>query len=264
MLRAWLVAASFVLFGTSAPALATVFTFNFDSTAITNNTSTPTSNAAVQSYMNGILPGITVTGAGGLSNSNYTGDGHVIGPVSNGSVNPLTLGNTNGGLLDSPAPAASRPDGYIVNSGADRITLTLPTGTNAAWISFDFEIFPDGTCPTLSNCGGSGNPNLPDFEFLANGVPATNWVKYAVIPTSPNNHSPASGPTGAELAPQYLGTLSLAVNGANVLQFVDWPQRIGIDNLVVTTVPEPGTMLLAGIAAAALLLTRARKGSPAA
>src|SRR3954465_5104434 len=102
--------------GVAGPALAApVYTFSFDSTSITNNTSTPTGNSTVQTYMQSIMPGITVTGAGGLSNSNYTGDGHVVGSVSGSTVTPRTLGNTNGGVLDSPLPTATNPDGYIVN-----------------------------------------------------------------------------------------------------------------------------------------------------
>jgi len=68
-----------------------------------------------------------------------------------------------------------------------------------------------------------------------------------VVPTSGYTHSPASGATGTELAPQLLGTFSMSLNGATKIEFVDWPQRIGIDNLVLRTVPEPGSLaLLAG------------------
>lgn len=238
------IAVLLIAVGAVGSAHAAPITFDFDSTAITNNTSTPTSNAAIQAYMNIILPGIVVTGAGGLSNSNYTGDGHVVGPLISGTVNPLTLGDTNGGVLDSPVPTAAKPDGYIVNNGSDRITLVLPMKVN--WVSFDFEIFPDGTCPSLTNCGGIGTPNLPDFELLADGVPATNWVQMAAAPVSANSRS-VLRPGGGEATPQYLGTLSIAVNGASTLQFVDWPQRIGIDNLVLRTVPEPGTLALLGV-----------------
>src|SRR5690348_10926731 len=60
-------------------------------------------------------------------------------------------------------------------------------------------------------------------------------------------HSTLSGATGTEAAPQLLGTFSMSLSGVTTIQFVDWPQRIGIDNLVLRTVPEPGSLaLLAG------------------
>lgn len=244
--------------GAAGSALAApVYTFSFDSTSITNNTSTPTSNSAVQTYMQSIMPGITVTGAGGLSNSNYTGDGHVVGPVSGSTVNPLTLGNTNGGVLDSPVPTATSPDGYIVNylnstgGTSDRITLTMPTGIKIYWLSFDYEIFPDGTCPSVTNCGtGTYSPstnqypsNFPDIHLVVNGVDV--WTRLGAVPASPGyTHSTLSGAAGTEAAPQLLGTFSMSLNGATRIEFVDWPQRIGIDNLVLRTVPEPGSLVL--------------------
>ena len=42
-------------------------------------------------------------------------------------------------------------------------------GLTISSISFDFEIFPDGTCPSLGSCGGSGHPNLPDLTVISNG-----------------------------------------------------------------------------------------------
>ena len=52
--------------------------------------------------------------------------------------------------------------------------------------------------------------------------------------------------SGYELAPQLLalsGSWYFA-NGITKLEFVDWPRMIGIDNLALTTVPEPGTVAL--------------------
>src|SRR6516162_7188359 len=51
------------------------------------------------------------------------------------------------------------------------------SGLTVSSVSFDFEIFPDGSCTALSgnNCGGAGNPYLPDLTLLANGSQLEAW-----------------------------------------------------------------------------------------
>jgi hypothetical protein len=130
-------------------------------------------------------------------------------------------------------------------------------------VAFDYEIFPDGTCANLSNnganCGGSTDPNLPDFVFDVNG--STNvWTKYGVVPGTTNGnavHSPKS-PTGTELSPQLIGTYSGSLSGVKELDFIDWPATIGVDNLTITTV-EPGTLLLLGMGLSSLFLLRKKQ-----
>ena len=102
-------------------------------------------NSAVQSYMTGVLAGTTVTGAGELSNNQYTGDGHVVGPVSGTTVTPLTLGSTNGGVQHSLSTTS--PDNYIVNNPSTNTTIEIIFPKAMYTVSFDYEIFPDGTCP---------------------------------------------------------------------------------------------------------------------
>ena len=108
--------------------------------------------------------------------------------------------------------------------------------------SFDYEIFPDGTCPNGNiNCGS----NWPDFKFDAGATQI--FATQGVMPSS-SQHSPASGYNGTETAPQYLGVSGTwnFTNGVTKLSFIDWPATIGIDNLVVGfTPPTPGQTTLA-------------------
>ena len=83
------------------------------------------------------------------------------------------------------------------------------SGLAISSVSFDYEIFPDGSCPSLSKCG-KNDSNLPDFTFDANGnqifqtfgvVPGTDGT-YSYSPASPYK----SKTSKHEAAPQLLGT----------------------------------------------------------
>jgi hypothetical protein len=130
------------------------------------------------------------------------------------------------------------------------------SGLKIYGVSFDYEIFPDGTCATGVSCGS----NWPDFTFMADGTLVFNTQ--AVMPGNPGApylHSPASG-LGTELAPQFLGQTGTWVfpNGVTKLEFVDWPATVGIDNLKITTTPEPATMTLLGVGMLGLASLRRR------
>ena len=69
------------------------------------------------------------------------------------------------------------------------------SGLTVSSVSFDFEIFPDGSCTALSgnNCGGAGNPYLPDLTLLANGSQLEAWD--ALAPgSSGNSHGVFASP----------------------------------------------------------------------
>ncbi len=227
----------------SIPAHATV-TFNFD--ALANNAS----NSSAQTYMRNILASssagtVTITGAQALTT--YNGDNHVVGPQVGSMVSSETLGTSDGGVHHSGF------DTFLANNGPtyDRISMVFSQAIYG--VSFDYEIFPDGTCVKQSTSCQPGSTNWPDFSFIAD-----NQVMFKTLGIVPGQsgtsaHSPISGLGSNELAPQYLGLSGQwdFINGVTTLEFVDWPAKIGIDNLNLNftppshTVAEPSSLLLA-------------------
>ena len=243
--------------GAAVSAQAGSITFDFGSLG------NGASDSAIQTFMNNLLPvhdSVTVTGA--VASNTYNGDGHVTGP--NPGTSSFTLAQ-----LD---PAGNGT--FIQNDtghSSNEIKMVF-SGLTISSISFDFEIFPDGTCPSLGNCGGSNHSNLPDLTVVSNG--SNQVVQYdGVVPGQPGSynttyiHSPNSRPTNDELAPQLLGSsgvLNLPA-GSTELEFEDWPATIAINDLVINppgnSVPEPATVILLApglIALGPLLRRRAR------
>jgi hypothetical protein len=226
------------LLGAAASAQAGTMAFDFGSLA------DGASDSQIQTFMrNTLLPmGASVTVTGAVATNSYTGEGHVTGPGT--GTSPFTLAQldpANNGTFIKNDTGQSSNEIKMVFSG-----LAISS------ISFDYEIFPDGTCPSLSNCGGSGHPNLPDLTLVSNG--SHQVVEYfGVVPGQPGSyntayiHSPASGQSSNELAPQLLGSsgiLNLPA-GTTQLEFEDWPATIAINHLVINPpVPEPSTMTL--------------------
>ena len=193
--------------------------------------------------MKASLPvGTSVAVTGAVASNSYNGDGHVTGPGTGSSS--FTLAQ-----LDSAGHGT-----FIKNdtgNSSNEIKMVF-TGLAFSSVSFDFEIFLDGTCPSLNSCGGPNHLNLPDLTLVSNG--SHQVVEYdGVVPGQPGScnltyvHSPASGPSSDELAPQLLGSsgiFTLPV-GTTELEFEDWPATIAINHLVINPpVPEPSTMTL--------------------
>jgi hypothetical protein len=235
------------LWALSGAAFAdTTLNLTFDSTT-GHSLSHTAGNSGVQSYVQSFLSSgqhVTVTGA--KSGYGYTGDGHVVGPCKSGTCKSVTLGTDSSG---------NNTDNFIINNGptSSGITMTF-TGVAFTQVSFDLEIFPDGTCPDGTKGCGS---NWPDFKFYVNGNKVDTWL--AQLPGSGNcdtlnptacastySHSPASGSSSKELAPQLI-TFNYVYSGAAItsLSFQDWPAEVGIDNLKLT-IPEPSSLALLG------------------
>ena len=250
---------------TPAPAVAGSVTFAYGSL---NNNAT---DAQVQSLMNSALGtngSVTVTGA--VGSNDYNADGNVTGPGSRGSYTSYTLAN-----VDSAGHGT-----FIQNDTGNSYNDILMSfkGLTISSVSFDFEIFPDQSCTSLSgnNCGGRNNPNLPDLTLLANGSQVEQWS--GLTPGSSGNsngvdassytHSPASGNSDEE-APQLLGSSGVLALPANTttLDFQDWPATIAVNDVEITfskdppSVPEPGTMALLGSALLGFALLRRRRSA---
>lgn len=271
--------------GIAGSAQAGTYTFNFNSLAEGatsyylaggNGSATPTNNAIAQ-YMDGVIGCsncVSVTGA--VADQTYTGDSYVVGP--NGV--PVTLGDTNGATnnnatVDRTAQGAIQYDTFLANTNdssqqlSQEISISF-NGISIASASFDYEIFPDGSCPQLTadQCGGNGDPNRPDFDFTTGaatgGTPI--FTTYGVTPSSTGSDGTSTkNGNNTIYAPQYIGTTgTLSVGGVSELNFVDWPATIGIDNLVITTTsttPEPSSVLLFATACIGVVLSLRRKFS---
>jgi hypothetical protein len=287
-------------FATARTAGAGVITLDFNSLNDGNGTS------AVQTYVRNVVGNalnlsaadqLLVKVKGGLAEENYIGDQHVTGPrrlLSNGEQNneypvngtngtvprPMTLGSSEFGVMDPTymwVPfALNNLDTYLVNKnangvGEDRITMEFPFPIYG--VSFDYEIFPDGT-----------GDQPPDFSFAYNlvGVPLDAPVVTmtgVVQGVSPGDfgtypYSPRSTANGdsKETAKQFIGqsgllTFSPLPGASTTLEFIDWPQKIGIDNLQIYTspVPEPGSLAIwCGTIAVGTVLCRRKRRKRAA
>ena len=234
-------------------------TFNF------NSLSDGASNSQVQTYMNGVLGSTgTVNVIGALGENNYTGDNHVVGPVTSETL----------GTSDSNVHHSGNNDTFLVNSTSNNDRIKMVFSVPIYSISFDYEIFPNGSCPDAgaTGCANDSSTNWPDFTFKADGTQIFRTLGTDPCAGGTYTHSPFSGASNCEKAPQLLGLSGLISfqNGVTTLEFIDWPQQIGIDNLnldfcgancspsrVPNNVPEPSATMLVGIGMISMITLRA-------
>jgi hypothetical protein len=253
-----------LFFGMATVASATSVTFNFNSVA--ENASATT----IASYMTSVLTaagctGCSVTVTGAIADTTYDGENHVTGPGSAGSggtaVKSLTLGTSDGASASNTnSPINSSYDTFLATTKDDstnissQITMKFSGFTINGNASFDYEIFPNGSCQSASNCSST-----PDFKFDVNGTSpvstfGTNGVQYGITPGTGNDgNANNSQLSTSEASLQYIGTWSGSLSNANELDFIDWPETIGVDNLTVSwntntqsPVPEPFSVVLLG------------------
>jgi len=283
-----------VLAATSGPlTYAGSITFNFNSVAYANGDQ----STAIANYMDTLVcPGhscVQVTGA--MTDRTWSGDSHVVGAQGGLSY---TLGNTTFGSTDG---TTSAPTGaycalttcpnvgtvlhpvyqntFIANTDdtgyqdSSQIQITF-SGIQVTGASFGYEIFPDGTCPSKSNCGNNYG-NWPDLSFKAGNTQIFHY--YGMVPgiANGNPNAPNTPQQGTwtsyswspamhsgETAPQLLGTWSGTFAATNTLTFADWPATIGFDNLTIDTpnsAPEPGIPALLGVTLAGVGLGLRRR-----
>src|SRR5262249_48744373 len=177
----WSAIAVAVILGTEAPAQA--ITYTFDTLA------DGASNGTVQTYLRSSIPGTNVYGS--VAEKGSTGDGHVLGPGS--PVTPITLGTSNGAQGNSTdlphlnGAGALYYDTFLKTSGStDDLEIKIVFPYQVKIVSFDWEIFPDATCPSMTNCGGGAN--LPDLTFKVDGTQI--FTYFGVAPTAPYHNSP--------------------------------------------------------------------------
>lgn len=266
ILKPGLLAGIVILVGSASSARAD-YNFNFNSLAAYSGSTDNTT--AIAQYMDGILGGqcaislncVTVIGA--VTNRTYNGEGHVVGP--NGVSR--TLGDTDGATSNSGTATATSNDTFLstIVDGTSRqvsteIKIIFSHGIvlNGP-ISFDYEIFPDAACPDSSHCSSK-----PDFKFAVNGGSPI-FTTLGVFPSAAgtdgsSTHSPLSG-NGTEQSAQFIGTYSGTLTNVTELDFIDWPAAIGIDNLRVSTTPEPrGIALLLGSLIVGMFASRKLRG----
>src|SRR5262249_32110186 len=85
--------------------------FNFSSLNVNS------SNAQISALMTS-QAGSTVTVTGAKVNTNYTGDGHVVGPKIGSTIVPWTLGDSGGTASNPTAPTTTNPTytPYLANA----------------------------------------------------------------------------------------------------------------------------------------------------
>ena len=217
------IATTIVAMAVTVPAAAIVI--DFEGVTLTGGIG---SNTAVQSYLDGVFGSGFVKVYGTVADRAYDGDGHANKDPSSGPR--VTLGTTDGAT--SPTDYTHfHPGGHIHSKrrhgrgDQHRLGVALGTTNSCSFsnrrsiLSRSIGRFSRRTCGTCT-----GGANFPDFELWAGAQGAANPL-YTFGPGAPN--FPVTIPNNFA---QGIGHFSTTFSqGVTRLEFVDWPQRIGID-----------------------------------
>jgi hypothetical protein len=239
----------------------------------------------IANFMKSSLPvGSSVSVNGALIQSQYDGEGHVVGPTfgtgRSKTVVPWTLGDTghSNGHLTPPSSSNPAYTSFLTNAGfpfsnpvSCGITMTFSNLLISA-VSFDFEVFPDGTGQTPDlTFSGTNNGKAVSISSVAattyNGLSYTgafgsnndSWTTLGVKPSVYTSSPDGSNETSIQL----LGNASFTFSSpVNALQFEDWPALIGINSLSISgtgvpnqqVVPAPPSIVMLGFGELGLVI----------
>jgi hypothetical protein len=219
----------FAASGTCLAAVSTTTSFSFDFNSLSSGIDSTSGEDSIENYMEAIYGSEITLKTGARTRKDKP---------ENGVGLPLYLGNSENGVGNHPTNYNLNKDTYLYNrwkDGYDRITIEF-LDVPVTHVEFDWQIFAQ-------------TRGKADFTFKADDV---------VIFYYDNSDSDT-------IRDGYMNHFSHTfASPVKKLEFVDWTTApVGIDNLSVTTThtPEPASLLMWGLGAAAFTYAGYRRRS---